>query len=588
MKLKKILSMILTISVASTTVNVSAAALQTENAPVVTTVSDDTPVKKEYVYGSMKIPYEAFYEAELIGANNIKVDTVTSATTAKWQRQDGTYFEAAEDGKGGVILGVEYNVAIETTVYEELKKNNSSLLDGFSRIEEAPKTYKVMDAEGKFSAVVGEVTELENVTHTFATTSTWGDYQMNFSGLPLEGTVYGVVIETTDGTEYGLRHLENIWKNATQLSWSSGIKTVEAKGNALSYEHYASIMGKTISKVTWITEVGMYTVSNLEQYVPVKYNGSVTIPSVDVKTGKTTVTTAGFPEDGTWNVVIPETLSGASYKDGMLNFDASAMPGSYTITFTDESNKYAETSTSFVITTETLPVQCKNNKIVAAEGSSEADVENYIKNISTVIVKQGETAATYKTSGKGSVIIIKEDGSIDEAAVSKGKAVFGEAGNYEVTVDATGYNSLIFTHAVKKEAAVTVPEQPAQATVVSPTAKPTAKPTATTKPTQKPKKVTAPKKVTLSKVTNVKGKKVKITWKKVSGASGYQIVIATNKKFTSGKKTITIENGKTKSKTISKLKKKKTYYVKVRAYKTSSGKKVWGDYSNVKKVKIKK
>ena len=46
---------------------------------------------------------------------------------------------------------------------------------------------------------------------------------------------------------------------------------------------------------------------------------------------------------------------------------------------------------------------------------------------------------------------------------------------------------------------------------------------------------------------------------------------------------------KSTSKTITKLKKGKTYYVKVRAYtKDSKGKKVYGKYSNVKKVKIQK
>ena len=43
------------------------------------------------------------------------------------------------------------------------------------------------------------------------------------------------------------------------------------------------------------------------------------------------------------------------------------------------------------------------------------------------------------------------------------------------------------------------------------------------------------------------------------------------------------------SKTISKLRKNKTYYIKVRAYKkNASGKKVYSKYSKVKKIKIKK
>lgn len=552
-------------------------------------------VTVDYVYGTVKIPYNDFYSAELSGANDVEIDAVTSATASKWQKQVGTYYEAATEGEGGTILGVESPVAMERSAYEALKKSGNAIISTFTESENCAAAYKRIYQDGSLSATNGETKELENVTYTFATSSTWGDYQMNFTGLEMEGTVYGVIIETTDGAKYGLRHLENIWKKATQLSWSSGIKTVEAKGNTLSYAHYASLMGKTIAGVTWITDAGMYKVSNLEQYVAVKYNGTVTIPETKVSEEKVTVTTEGFPEDGTWNVVVPETLSGASYKDGVLSFDASAMPGSYTLTIRDASNKYAETSASFVLTTETLPVQYKDSKLVAAEGSTEAEAANYIKNISTVTVKFGETSKTYKSSGKGSVSIVNEDGSINEDAVSGGTGIFAEAGNYELTVVATGYNDLTFTHVVEAKAvATTTPES--TNSVVSPTAIPTSKPTAastatpTSKPTATPKpaKVTAPKKVTLSKATNVKGKKVKVTWKKVSGAAGYQIVIATNKKFTSGKKTITVKSGKITSKTISKLKKKKTYYVKVRAYKTSKGNKVWGNYSNVKKVTVKK
>ena len=74
--------------------------------------------------------------------------------------------------------------------------------------------------------------------------------------------------------------------------------------------------------------------------------------------------------------------------------------------------------------------------------------------------------------------------------------------------------------------------------------------------------------------------------KKVSGAKGYEIKYTTDKKFKKSVKTAT--STKT-NKTISKLKKNKTYYVKVRAYKIdSAGQKVPGKYSKVVKVKITK
>ena len=98
------------------------------------------------------------------------------------------------------------------------------------------------------------------------------------------------------------------------------------------------------------------------------------------------------------------------------------------------------------------------------------------------------------------------------------------------------------------------------------------------------KKVTVSK-GTVSKLTNGKGKKMTVSLKKISGASGYQILYAANSKFTSGKTKTTSRT----SLTISGLTKNKTYYVKVRAYKKDSkGKKVYGSYSAAKKIKIKK
>ena len=86
------------------------------------------------------------------------------------------------------------------------------------------------------------------------------------------------------------------------------------------------------------------------------------------------------------------------------------------------------------------------------------------------------------------------------------------------------------------------------------------------------------------KVKKSKTCKVTLSWKKVTGAKGYQLQYALNKKF---KKKKSIQTKKTKY-TIKKLKKNKTYYIRVRAYKMNGRKKVYGKWSKVKKVKIKK
>lgn len=94
-----------------------------------------------------------------------------------------------------------------------------------------------------------------------------------------------------------------------------------------------------------------------------------------------------------------------------------------------------------------------------------------------------------------------------------------------------------------------------------------------------------PAKVSLSSVTNTKKGYIQISWKKAEQAQGYEILMAENKSFTKNKRVI--ETKALKS-SIGGMKKGLTKYVKVRAYRTISGRRVYGDYSNVKSRKITK
>lgn len=93
--------------------------------------------------------------------------------------------------------------------------------------------------------------------------------------------------------------------------------------------------------------------------------------------------------------------------------------------------------------------------------------------------------------------------------------------------------------------------------------------------------VTKPAAVTIDSVASLKRGAVDLKWNKVSGANGYQIAYADNSKFKSVKKS-NISSGNKKSSAVTGLKSGKRYYFKVRAYKSISGKKVYGPYSAVK------
>ncbi len=137
----------------------------------------------------------------------------------------------------------------------------------------------------------------------------------------------------------------------------------------------------------------------------------------------------------------------------------------------------------------------------------------------------------------------------------------------------------------------TAPTQP-NVTPSTPATQPSTSATATTQSPDKTttktstKKTTKPKKTSISKLK--KGKKqITVYWKKITGVKGYQVQVATDKKFKKNKKTVTISKQKTTKTTVKKLKAKKKYYVRVRTYKTVNGKKIYSSWSAVKSVKTK-
>lgn len=96
-----------------------------------------------------------------------------------------------------------------------------------------------------------------------------------------------------------------------------------------------------------------------------------------------------------------------------------------------------------------------------------------------------------------------------------------------------------------------------------------------------------PKRESITSIKNLKGKAVMLKWKKDTSVSGYEIYRSTRKN--SGyKKVKTITSKNTTSYKNNKLTKGKTYYYKVRAFKTVKGKKIYGNYSSAKSVMVKR
>ena len=96
-----------------------------------------------------------------------------------------------------------------------------------------------------------------------------------------------------------------------------------------------------------------------------------------------------------------------------------------------------------------------------------------------------------------------------------------------------------------------------------------------------------PKTVTVKSVKKASSRKLNVVWAShKTQTTGFQVRYATTKKFKSGTyKTVTLTSKSATSKVLTKLKAGKTYYVKVRAYKTVDGKKIYSSWSKVKSAK---
>ena len=92
----------------------------------------------------------------------------------------------------------------------------------------------------------------------------------------------------------------------------------------------------------------------------------------------------------------------------------------------------------------------------------------------------------------------------------------------------------------------------------------------------------------VSSAANTAAGKMTVKWGKNAKATGYQIQYSTDKTFKSGSKTVTIESASTVSRVISGMTRGKTYYVRIRTYKTVGSAKYWSIWSVARSVKITK
>ena len=431
----------------------------------------ETPDVTTGTYVLMNIPYDQFYAADV--NNSVKVDAFTSATKNKVRTAGLAGGSYHVDNTGNEITGVTFPVKVgdgvdlskytkitdessvditvtnrgqtSTTTYTGKDALFESASYSYYTLSETPKYYKevTLNADGSlsFGKTQGTAKTVSGVTPELTTQSSYGDYQLNLDGLEntisQSGTqVYGVIISTKEGNDYGMRHLENIWR-VTELAWCTGFTSL-VHNCPTSSEHYKSMMGQHINKVTYYTSKGIYEVPVADLYVPKKAGQTVKVADAKVSAGEAELTVSDLPTDFS-----PEyKIAGLDFtvENGKIVFK-NAKKGKYTLTVSDKNNNYADMTTTFILSVDSAPASYNNDNenpaITKNADASDEEFADYIKNITSVSVN----GKSYAASGRGAVKVINEDGSLKTDATP-----FAEGDTFEIVVTSIGYPEVKFVY----------------------------------------------------------------------------------------------------------------------------------------------
>lgn len=432
----------------------------------------ETPDVTTGTYVLMNIPYDQFYAADV--NNSVKVDAFTSATKNKVRTAGLAGGSYHVDNTGNEITGVTFPVkvgeGVDLSKYKKITDESSvditvtnrgqtstatytgkdalfeSASYSYYTLSETPKYYKevTLNADGSlsFGKTQGTAQKVSGVTPELTTQTSYGDYQLNLDGLEntifQSGTqVYGVIISTKEGNDYGMRHLENIWR-VTELAWCTGF-TSAVHNCPTSSAHYVNMMGQHINKVTYYTSDGIYEIPVDDLYVPKKAGQTVSVENGSLSAGETEFTFSNLPAD-----FVPEyKIDGLDFKvdNGKIVF-TNAKKGKYTLTVSDKNNAYADMTTTFILSVDSTPAAYNNDNenptITKNADASDEDFADYINSITSVSVN----GKSYAASGRGATKLINTDGTLITEA-----AAFTDGTSFDIVVTSTGYPELKFTYA---------------------------------------------------------------------------------------------------------------------------------------------
>ncbi len=378
-------------------------------------------------YVTMNVSYTDFYAAYNLTDKAVwqvenGLDAVSTATTNKFKGTTGLAKGTYNNGK--YIMGVTMAVAVPEETYEALKAKNLTANDNYymTDLDSAPAAFSTMtvNADGTYSFSKLQEASVSGKYITVGEldlNAGYGDYQVTLDGLGTDGTLktgenettpytlYGAILNTTEGKTYGMTCLENLWLGTkrpnVEIAWSikegQGLK----RGHGAGDEFYQFDMnGATLKSITLITDLGTIEVPCGENGLELTkyYAGDLSGLQYSIENDSTELSISGIPSD-LENVKI--SVSGglatdAEIKDGKVTLSKAPEAGtSYTLTIS--SSNYPEiTRTMSTPITEAQKTELQKwaDKAQQVDGYAEnADLKEHVGEAQEMIANEKATSA---------------------------------------------------------------------------------------------------------------------------------------------------------------------------------------------------
>lgn len=281
---------------------------------------------------TMNVPYTDFYAAynttdAAVWTVEDGVDAVSTATTSKYLSTEG--LARGTWNNGSCIMGVTLPVEVDNQTYAKLAKDRKETEAYFYKdLDTRPQAYSRLSENGgayQFSQLQASSVNTDYLSVGELTTDGgYGDYQVSLIGVTTAGTlktkkvgrgtstdidqeytIYGAILNNSDGTTYGMTALENLWYGTkvpnVEIAWSvkggNGLKRAHGKGG--EFYQFENGNGQTLTGVTLLTDLGMITIpaENGSLSLPSYYTGDLSGLVFSLISGEEELSISGIPEE---------------------------------------------------------------------------------------------------------------------------------------------------------------------------------------------------------------------------------------------------------------------------------------------------